>query len=233
MSICLTENDKTAVTSSLNLANNDWATAVRQKYQNVDVAITQLQPVDIPLISRYNNIFNFLTNKLACLTSSEINNKLKEVGLTQAIIDTKKGELNTKLAELETAQARQEVTKKPEQQTSFYESVSGRLGFTKPLHTVSISILIALGIFFLFNSGLMFKEFFNPVQQYQNTSPSFGNRLDVLKDSFQQGVDRYSDTIGPFFFFLRDSRFYAVVAGFTFVSIIMGFLAYYGYLGKK
>jgi hypothetical protein len=147
-------------------------------------------------------------------TNAGLQAVLSSIGEKQIVIDKLKTELKSVQNDLGTAETRQENTQKPIKKTSFYESISGRLGFSKPLHTVSISILIAVGLFLLFTSGLMLKEFYKPVEGNLGTGY---NTMDTT----------------TFTSFFQDPRFYAVASGFTFVSILIGGLAYMGYLGKK
>ena len=84
-----------------------------------------------------------------------------------------------------------------------------KVGFTKPLHKISVPILIGFGILLLFLSGLLLQEFFIVPSQVQTMD---------------------SESIFSFF---TDSRFYSLLAGISFVSIVIGILAYTGRLGKN
>jgi hypothetical protein len=111
----------------------------------------------------------------------------------------------------ETSKTRQASVETTRQTPSYYQGFSGRIGFTRPLKKLSIPILLGFGIMLLFLSGLLLKEFFVGPQ-------------DVLTSGY--GTE---SMLGVF----SDARFYAVLAGITFVSVVLGILAYTGRLGTN
>lgn len=146
-------------------------------------------------------------------TSGDIQSKLRQVGELREEITNLEKELQHAKQDLETSKTRQHEVETPRQDISFYQGVSGWLGFTKPLQLRSIPFLVGFGLLLLFISGLMLKEFFKPVA---------GNVLDV----------GFGATAGVGSFF-TDSRFYAVLSGIVFVGAVLGILAYSGTLGKN
>ncbi len=146
-------------------------------------------------------------------TSGDIQAKLQQVGQLREEITNLEKELQLAKQDLETSKTRQHEVEKPRQDISFYQGVSGWLGFTKPLQLRSIPFLVGFGLLLLFMSGLMMKEFFKP----------------VAGGVWETG---YGATEGVRTFF-TDSRFYAVLAGIAFVGAVLGVLAYSGTLGKN
>jgi hypothetical protein len=191
-----------------------------------DLSICLMPIVDTDIIGKNLNELNLLRDKLTNIsqifglylntipTGGDLNSKLVEIGRLQGIIESKKKQLRDSEQDLGTAQTRQEITAKPITKTSYYESISGRLGFTKPIHTLSVSIMIGAGLFFVLCSALLLKEF-------------------VFKSTMQNISYNSTQVNSATGFFFSDPRFYAVMSGFVFVGIVISGLAYFGYLGKK
>ncbi len=165
-------------------------------------------------IKQYTNLNRRLAQQLGNEAgSADVQNKLKQVGALRDDIPRLEKELADTKQDLETAKARQENAIKPVEDTSFYQGFSSRVGFTKPIHTYSIPILIGFGILLLFMSGLMLRDF---------SMPTAGNAY---------GSSLYE--LGGVFSLFTDSRFYSVAAGATFVFAVVGILSYSGFLGQK
>jgi hypothetical protein len=164
-------------------------------------------------VNQYSALNKRMAQQLGNLSgNADIQNKLKQVGELRQDIPRLEKELADTRLDLETAKARQQNADKPVDDTSFYQGFSAKVGFTKPLHTYSIPVLIGFGLLLLFLSGLMLRDFF---------TPTIGNAY---------GSSVY-DTDGVFSLF-TDSRFYSVASGATFVFAVVGILAYSGFLGQ-
>jgi hypothetical protein len=165
-------------------------------------------------IKQYTNLNKRLAQHLGNVAgSADVQNKLRQVGTLRDDIPRLEKELADTKQDLETSKARQENAIKPVDDTSFYQGFSSRVGFTKPIHTYSIPILIGFGILLLFMSGLMLREF---------SMPTAGNAY---------GSSLYD--VGGVFSLFTDSRFYSVAAGAAFVFAVVGILSYSGFLGQK
>lgn len=167
-------------------------------------------------LAQYQEQYNQLNKEIASYiqnqtASTDIQNKLKQVGSLQDKIAKAEKALQDAKQDAETSKTRQTTVQHPEQNSSWYQGYSAILGFTKPLKLTSIPFLIGFGLLFLFFSGLILKDFF---------SPSAGYASDIAS---------YSSTFSIF----TDARFYSVLAGITFVSVLVGILAWNGYLGKR
>ena len=165
-------------------------------------------------IKQYTNLNKRLAQHIGNVAgSADVQNKLKQVGTLRDDIPRLEKELADTKQDLDTAKARQEHAIKPVDDTSFYQGFSSRVGFTKPLHTYSIPLLIGFGLLLLFMSGLMLRDF---------TMPTAGNAY---------GSPLYE--LGGVFSLFTDSRFYSVAAGASFVFVVVGILSYSGFLGQK
>jgi hypothetical protein len=164
-------------------------------------------------VKQYTNLNKRIAQHLGNMAgNADIQNKLKQVGeLRQSIPKLEKELADTRL-DFETAKARQQNAIKPVEDTSFYQGFSSRVGFTKPIHTYSIPLLIGFGILLLFISGLMLRDFFTPTSGVANSLTGYST----------EGV----------FSLFTDSRFYSVLAGAVFVFVVLGILAYSGFLGQ-
>ncbi len=184
-----------------NNSNTDYADA-NAKFQQLAT-----------LQEEYQNLLKELTGAVKQMSGdSDVTNKLRQAGQLRGDITNLEKELATVKQESETSQARQLSVEKPREEASWYQGFGGMIGFTNPLRQISIPFLIALGLLFLYFSGLMLKDFFAPpTGTYTNSSV------------YQQG--------GIFSVF-SDSRFYAVMGGVLLTGVVLGVLAYTGRLGK-
>jgi hypothetical protein len=145
------------------------------------------------------------------VTSSDVDAKQRMIGELQQEIATLQTEVEEYKKDADTSKTRQTSVETTRQTPSYYQGFSGRIGFTRPLKQMSIPILLGFGIMILFMSGLMLREFF--------ISPDA---------SFTTGLPDESVVS-----LLTSSRFYAFLAGITFVGVVMGILAYTGRLGTN
>jgi hypothetical protein len=173
-----------------------------------------------------NNLFNELstleknyitlnTNLSAAIrqmtSASDVQNKLQTVGTLRNDIMNLERELKDVKQDANTSLARQDSVDKPAQSVSFYQGFGANLGFIKPLHKLSIPILIGFGVLMIFFSGLILREFFSP------TVGSYG----AMNSIGAEGV----------FSLFTDSRAISVLAGVVFVIIVITILSLQGYLG--
>jgi hypothetical protein len=164
-------------------------------------------------VKQYGQINKRMAQQLGNMAgNADVQNKLKSVGEMRQDIPRLEKELADTRQDLETAKARQENAVKPVKDTSFYQGFSSRVGFTKPLHTYSIPILMSFGLLLLFLSGLMLRDFFTPSSGLASNFAGYSS----------DGV----------FSLFSDSRFYSVAAGMVFVFVVLGILSYSGFLGQ-
>jgi len=158
---------------------------------------------------RYQQLNNVITAKVKELAgASDITSRLQQLGSLRNDIAKLEKELDAVKQDAETSRTREDTVKNPRIDLSWYQGFGAKVGFTKPLHQISIPILMGFGILLLFLSGLLLQDFFHSPET-EFIVPSEG-----------------------LFSLFTDSRFYAVMGGITLVSIVLGILAYKGYLGK-
>jgi len=162
---------------------------------------------------QYSGLIRDLTQKINQFAqNANITEQLREVGQVSSDIATLEKELQNAKQDADTSRARQVQVEKPRENLSWYQGFGGQIGFTKPLHLTSVPILIGFGVFLLFLSGLLLREFFSPA------IPS------LIPNTY---------TAGSVFEFFTDSRFYAVLGGLFFVCVVLGILAWKGYFGYQ
>ena len=157
----------------------------------------------------YQELNKSLTAKVKELSGiADISTNLQQLGSVRNDIAKLEKELQAVKQDAETSRTREKTVKNPRIDLSWYQGFGSKVGFTKPLHQISVPILMGFGILLLFLTGLLLKDFFNsPTTDYIAPSESL-------------------------FSLFTDSRFYAVLSGIALVSIVLGILAYKGYLGK-
>lgn len=174
--------------------------AANQKFQRI-----------IDYEQEYLKVIKDLTVRVKQLSvNNNMGDQLKEMGKLRNDVVKLEKELQVSKTDADTSRTRQSTIENTRQDLSWYQGVSGKLGFTKPLHVISVGILIAFGLLILFISGLLLREFFAPDITPYNYMPS--------------------DSVFDFF---TDSRGYAVIAGVVFVLVFVGILAATGRLGKE
>jgi hypothetical protein len=157
-----------------------------------------------------NCLANFVR---ASVNDENLNNKLTNIGkLNKEITNLQKNIENAK-HDLEVSRTRQKNIQESEKETTLYQGFSGKIGFLRPLKKSSVPILIALGIVMVLFTALLLKEFFTPTVGFAESVPYFN-----------------TSGIGSLF---TNERFYSASAGFISTVIIVGVLAYYGYLGTS
>lgn len=94
-----------------------------------------------------------------CRSDRSITSQIGE--LQQDIMDLQK-HVAEKEQDVETAKARHDIIDTRDKKVSDYQGVSARLGFLKPIHETSVSILIGLGIFLIIASIYVGYTMFSP-----------------------------------------------------------------------
>ena len=155
----------------------------------------------------YKRLIQDLTRSLKGFSdNSDIRSRLQRVGSLSNDIRHLESELVKAKDDSSVSMTRKEAVEYPDTKVSMYQGFGSRVGFTKPLHKISITILIGFGILLLILSGLMMKEVFN--------------------------TDTHIDH-GEIFSMFSDARLYSVLGAITLVIVVLGILSYNGYLGKS
>ena len=94
-----------------------------------------------------------------CRSDRSITSQIGE--LQQEIMDLQK-HVAEKEQDVETAKARHDIIDTRDKKVSDYQGVSARLGFLKPIHETSVSILIGIGIFLIIASIYVGYTMFSP-----------------------------------------------------------------------
>jgi hypothetical protein len=173
--------------------------------QQAFTTLQQLEQAYIDLNRRISTDINQTMN------SSDVEGKQRMIGEIQQEVATLQKEVEDYKKDSETAKTRQESVETTRQTPSYYQGFGGRIGFTRPLKKLTIPILMGFGLMTLCIAGLLLREFFVSPDTYLNTAGVTGSIGDTLSSS----------------------RFYAVAAGITFVSVVLGILAYTGRLGTN
>jgi len=147
--------------------------------------------------------------------SSDIDNKLQEVGTLQQSILKSKKELESLTQDVDTSLSRQYSIEHPRQELSWHQGFSAKMGFTKPLYQTSVACMIGLGILLLFLSTLMLRDFFSTSQ---GAIPAPSGSIDGM---------------GSVFSVFTDSRFLSLLTGVSLSLIVIVVLSVKGYFGKN
>ena len=178
-----------------------------QAYIDTNASFGQL----VDLNKQYEQLNRDLTNAVKNLSNnSNIGNKLKTIGSLRNDIANLEKTLKDVSNDVDVSKKRKESLENPELNVSWYQGFSSKVGFIKPLHSISVPILIGFGIFLLIMSGLMLKEIIQFPGQSDNQ----------IYDS------------GSLFSLFSDSRLYTFIGAFSFVIVVLGILSYKGYFGK-
>ena len=159
----------------------------------------------------YKKLNNEITQKIKNLSgNSDINKKLQTIGTLRNDIANLEKTLKDVTNDVDVSKNRKESVENPEVNVSWYQGFASRVGFTKPLHSISIPILIGFGIFLLIISGLMLKELIQ-----------FPGQTNQVYES------------ESLFSLFNDSRLYTFVGIFTLIVVVLSILSYRGYFGKS
>jgi polyhydroxyalkanoate synthesis regulator phasin len=164
-------------------------------------------------LTQYANLNKRTSTKIKAITSDEnVSAKLQQIGQLRSSVATLEKELKDAKQDLDVSVTRQHNVQHPRQDVSFYQGISSNLGFTRPIKTTSVAFLLGFGLFILFLTGLLLKDFF---------MPSVGEVVNIPE---------YTD--GGIMTFFTDTRFYGVIAGAILVFTLSIILAVSGKLGK-
>jgi len=156
----------------------------------------------------YKRLIQDLTRSLKGFSdNSDIRTRLQRVGNLSNDIRNLESELVKAKNDSSVSMTRKEAVEYPDTKVSMYQGFGSSIGFSKPLHKISIIILIGFGILLLILSGLMMKEVFNTESIHVDQTDLFS--------------------------MFSDSRFYSVLGAITLVIVVLGILSYNGYLGKS
>jgi hypothetical protein len=179
-----------------------------QAYIDTNSYFSQL----IELNKQYEQLNRELTDILKNMSSnSNISSKLQKIGSLRNDIANLEKTLKDVTNDVDVSKNRKESVENTELNVSWYQGFASRVGLTKPLHSISIPILIGFGIFLLIMSGLMLKE----VIQFPG-----------------QSSDQTYDSESLFSLF-NASRLYTFIGVFAFIIVVLGILSYNGYFGKS
>jgi len=160
----------------------------------------------------YKSLISDLTNSLKTFSSdSDIKGGLQQIGALGNDIRKLELELKNVKQDALTSSTRKSSIDYPDTKVSWYQGFGSAVGFSKPLHQFSITILIGFGILLLILSGLMMKEVFGTGDE------DYSHAID------SQGI----------YAILQDSRMYSVLGAIILVFVVLGILSYNGYLGKS
>jgi len=111
-----------------------------------------------------------------------------EIGVLQQDIIELQKHVAEKEQDVETAKARHDTIDGSLKKTSDYQGVSARLGFLKPIHETSVSILIGLGIFLIIASIYIGYTMFGPAGSGPTNTSYSGFLVNFDKKAFLFGV---------------------------------------------
>lgn len=174
----------------------------------------------------FQTVFILINQKLIELAKDDATSasgNVRLIGNLQTDITNLKRGIKIVTNDLETAKSRQSNVEESSTKFSYYQGFASRIGFTKPLKPMSVPILMASGLFFLFLVALLFYDTFKPAQDNLGGEGVFSK----LKDFFQGLSDSITYDTTP------KSLMIGLGIGFALFAAIFIPLAYYGYLGKK
>lgn len=165
-------------------------------------------------LNEYSNLNKCLSTYIKnIVNNTDVSNKQSELGTINTSITSLQKDIETAKHDLEVSRTRQKNIQESEKETTLYQGFSGKIGFIRPLKKSSVPILIALGITMVLFTALLLKEFFAPTAGFANTLSGYN-----------------TSGVGSLF---TNERFYSASAGFISTVIVVGILAYYGYLGTS
>jgi hypothetical protein len=210
-------NNNSVITNSIESIKSDMSQIIKgagigtqTQYNNSQIKFTQL----VEGLQKYSELNKCLSQYInGIVNDSSVDNKILEVGKLDDSIKTLQNNLETAKHDLEVSRTRQKNIQESEKETTLYQGFSGKIGFIRPLKKSSVPILIALGITMVLFTALLLKEFFAPTAGFANSLSGYN-----------------TSGVGSLF---TNERFYSASAGFISTVIVVGILAYYGYLGTS
>jgi hypothetical protein len=210
-------NNNSVITNSIESIKSDMSKIIKgagigtqTEYNNSQIKFTNL----VEGLKKYSQLNKCLSQYInGIVNDSSVDNKIIEVGKLDDSIKTLQNNLETAKHDLEVSRTRQKNIQESEKETTLYQGFSGKIGFIRPLKKSSVPILIALGITMVLFTALLLKEFFAPTAGFANSLSGYN-----------------TSGVGSLF---TSERFYSASAGFISTVIVVGILAYYGYLGTS
>jgi len=176
-------------------------------YSSANKMFKNIQDYEASYIDLNSHLIHAIRNMSG---SSDVENKLKNVGSIQQSIIKLEKEVEDANQDVDTSLTRQSVVEHPREEISWYQGFGGKLGFTKPLHQTSVAFMIGFGLLLFFLSTLILREFFIPADGIAPPS-----------------------TDGGIFAVFTDSRFISTVSGVLLVMVVLLVLTFKGYVGKN
>jgi hypothetical protein len=125
------------------VASSNWS-----QIQTVLSNTQQLTKDMTASLASYNGTNSDETNDVARINTVKDNILTAQSNLTQSQID------------LDISTSRQDSITTSTKDHSYVQGLSGNLGFTRPIKPTSVALLIGIGFFILFVTGLILKDFF-------------------------------------------------------------------------
>ena len=177
-------------------------------YQSATQTFNSLQQLQ----QEYLKLINTLISGVAALsTDADLTSKLQYVEKLKGDIVKLKKTLSDSTQDVDIANSRQDLVKTSNDKTSFYQGFGAKLGFSKPLRSITVPFLIGFSMLLFFISALLLKEY---LTSSAKTAASSG----VVAAGFATGL-------------FSDSRFYAAFGGVLFTVVLVTILAATGRLG--
>jgi len=141
-------------------------------FNNVVSNSNVLTPSYLGATSNWSNIQTMLSNTqqltkdmTASLadyngTNSDETNDINRINTTTGNINTELLNLKQVKVDLDISTSRQDSIVSSTKDQSYVQGLSGKLGFTRPIKPTSVALLIGIGFFILFVTGLILKDFF-------------------------------------------------------------------------
>lgn len=114
------------------------------------------------MIKSYQKFNSAMTKALASYNglSSSDRSHLGNISGLESTVEGLKRELKISQQDLDIAKSRQESVQNAPINQSYFQGVSGKIGFTRPLKPTSVALLMSLGFFIFFVSCLILKDYF-------------------------------------------------------------------------
>jgi len=114
------------------------------------------------LLSNTQQLTKDMTASLASYngTNSDETNDVRTINTVKDNILTAQSNLTQSQIDLDISTSRQDSITTSTKDQSYVQGLSGKLGFTRPIKPTSVALLIGIGFFIFFVTGLILKDFF-------------------------------------------------------------------------
>ena len=114
------------------------------------------------MLSNTQQLTKDMTASLASYngTNSDETNDVARINTVKSNIITAQTRLKESQVDLDISTSRQDSITTSTKDQSYVQGLSGKLGFTRPIKPTSVALLIGIGFFILFVTGLILKDFF-------------------------------------------------------------------------